>query len=135
MLEKIHKNCTGTISIIAKFGKMKKAQDFVTYPIEKLEDITRLPIQSHNRFGYIFPDGSVKISPNRAQYANSMHYLISLKNGKIEEDQLTTEEMASIREEMAKTAGTMVGNNNIVYCDNSKANLFWITITKVYKIA
>jgi hypothetical protein len=35
---------------------------------------------------------------------------------------------------MAKTAGNMVGNNNIVYCDNSKANLFWITIISVYKI-
>jgi hypothetical protein len=36
---------------------------------------------------------------------------------------------------MAKTTSAMAGNNNIVYCDNSKANLFWITITQVYKIA
>ena len=32
--------------------------------------------------------------------------------------------MANIRNEMAKTTSAMAGNNNIVYCDNSKANLF-----------
>ena len=126
MIETITTNTLGTVSIIAKFGKMKKVQDFVTYPIQKDSDVSKLPIQSHHRFGYIYNDGTVKMSPNRAQYANSLFYMMSEVNGSIETDHLSQDELERISNAVHLTASPMAGGNNClsVYCDNSNADKF-----------
>lgn len=53
MISNIHTNIMGTVSFDALFPKMRKAQDFIVYPIAKDGSAKTLKIQSNTRIGLI----------------------------------------------------------------------------------
>jgi len=120
----IGKNCLGTASFTLKLGKMKKAEEFVTYPIQRDDPAQTLRLQSSHRWGELdTKTGAVILSARRAQYANSW-YLIECKiKGTAEYDNATPEQLAQMLEAVRGTASPMAGGNNCLamYCDNSNA--------------
>ena len=121
-----HKNRLGTMSFTLAMGRMKKAEDFVTYPIQKGEtgDIVRL--QSSHRWAELNTrTGEISLSARRAQYANSIWLMICKANGTAETDRATAEQLNEMLTAIRGTASPMAGGNNILamYCDNSNADL------------
>ena len=80
--EKCIKNCLGTMNFVCKFGKMKKVQEFCTYPINK--DNTKILLQSSHRWVEISNEGKVMMSAHRNQYANSWSLIEDRIKGKAE---------------------------------------------------
>ena len=95
------KNCLGTMSFTLKMGKMKKAEEFTTYPIQRGDDGKTICLQSSHRWAEMnTKTGEVFISARRAQYANSVWFMICKVNGTLESDKATPEqleEMSSLR--------------------------------------
>ena len=50
-ISRLRKNIMGTLSFDLKVGSMRKAQDFIVYPMSELED--KISIQSSKKFGII----------------------------------------------------------------------------------
>ena len=125
MIANIHKNCMGTASFDAKFGKMRKAQNFVTYPIHSDMNGETITIQSEHRFAIIkIASGEMLLSANHAQYANSMRLQMDIINGKAERLTIDKTDLEPLLAFIRGTVGAMVGDNAMcVYTDNSKANL------------
>lgn len=125
MITNIKKNSVGTASFDAKFGKMRKAQNFVTYPIHSDMNGETITIQSEHRFAIIkVASGETLMSANHAQYANSMRLQCDIIDGKAERFTLDKGVLEPLLAFIRGTAGSMVGNNAMcVYTDNSNANL------------
>lgn len=104
---KIRKNCMGTISFTAMFTGMRKPQEFIVYPNPEKN---RLRIQSDNRVGYIVENG-VEYSKGQGfiQFGATKKYIDIISN--IEE----------LKQAVRDSAGDMVGNNGIIFCDNNSA--------------
>ena len=120
------KNCLGTMSFTLKMGKMKKAEDFCTYPIQKGEDGDIVRLQSSHRWAELNTrTGVIELSARRAQYANSIWLMICRANGTAERDLATETQLNEMLSAIRGTASPMAGGNNILsmYCDNSNANL------------
>ena len=114
------------MSFALKMGRMKKAEDFCTYPIQKDDNGDVLRLQSHHRWAELNTrTGAIKLSARRAQYANSIWLMCCQKNGTAESDQATPEQLEQMLSAVRGTASPMAGGNNILsmYCDNSNANL------------
>lgn len=107
----IHKNIMGTISFNAKFGGMRKEQDFIVYPITS--DNPEIVIQSDNRIGYINSHGDVVVAKAR----NRFDFVLARTVKVIDKVENIEELLAAIR----KTSSSMAGSNGIVYSDNSLA--------------
>lgn len=74
MIESIKRNRMGTVSFKAKFGRMLKPQEFITYAIKEGDDTTKLLIQSDTRIGHIWlKSGIVTMSPPHASGAYGRH--------------------------------------------------------------
>ena len=117
------KNCLGTMSFTLKIGKMRRAEEFTTYPISKRDSKAILYLQSGHRWAELnLHDGSIIMSARRAQYANSMWLVACKVNGTAEHDQCTEEQLQAIKEAVRYTASAEAGTNGIVYCDNSGAD-------------
>jgi hypothetical protein len=118
-ISNIKTNCLGTLSLDGKFNGMRKAQDFIVYPMQKDDDIDRVKIQSDTRIGYIsLKSGDVIMSPSRQGGSYFVHLAFAQKI-----DQLTQEELAGLKYRLFQTAGEKVGNNGMkIYCDNSNAD-------------
>jgi len=116
----IKKNCMGTLSFDGKFNGMRKAQDFIVYPIHKGNDADKIKIQSETRIGQIdLQTGDVLLSPARQGGSYFVHLAFA---GKV--DQLTREELAGLKFRLVQTAGDAVGGNGLgVVTDNSGADL------------
>ena len=125
MITNIHTNRMGTVSFNGKFGKMRKEQDFVVYPMSGDSDGKTITIQSEHRFGYVrIETGKFVLSANHAQYANSQKLAMDMANLKAEAGQIPSDELEALKTAIRGTAGAMVGNNGMrVFCDNSNANL------------
>jgi hypothetical protein len=125
MITNIKKNSVGTASFDAKFGKMRKAQNFVTYPIHSDMNGETITIQSEHRFAIVkVASGETLISANHAQYANSIRLQCDIINGKAERFIIDKGILEPLLAFIRGTAGSMVGNNAMcVYTDNSNANL------------
>ncbi len=120
------KNCLGTMDFTLKLGKMRKAEKFCTYPIQKDDDGAILRLQSSHRWAEMnTKTGEIKLSARRAQYANAVWLLCCQLNGTAETDKATTEQLNEMLSQIRGTASPMAGGNNILgmYCDNSNANL------------
>lgn len=115
----IKTDCLGTLSFDGKFAGMRKAQEFIVYPIKKDEDATQIKIQSDTRIGKIFLDsGDVVLSPSRQGGSYFVHMVLAKKV-----DTLSKEELAGLIFRLVQTAGESVGNNNMnVFTDNSGAD-------------
>ena len=120
------KNCLGTMEFTLKMGKMKKAEEFITYPIQRDDDGSILRLQSSHRWAEMnTKSGEIILSARRAQYANSWFLLECKIKGIAESDKATEEQLAQMLTAVRGTASPNAGGNNILsmYCDNSNANL------------
>ena len=109
MISNTRKNCMGTVSFDGKFNGMRKAQDFIVYPMK--DATTQARIQSNKRSGYIsLVSGAVTLYPK--QYFNGALDVAGA---------LTAEELLMLKASIMATAHGMAGNNGIVYTDNSGA--------------
>lgn len=120
------KNCLGTMDFTLKIGKMKKAEKFCTYPLQKGDNGEKLSLQSAHRWAELdTKTGAVILSARRAQYANNLWLMMCRAKGTAETDQATPEQLAEILAAVRGTASPNAGGNNAlrIYCDNSAAAL------------
>ena len=118
------KNCLGTMTFTLKLGKMKKAEEFTTYPIQSDDSGDVLQLQSEHRWAELeTKTGHVVMSARRAQYANHIWLRMCMANGTAENDIATAEQLETMLNAVRSTANPMAGGNNILsmYCDNSNA--------------
>jgi len=105
----------GTVSFDGKFDGMRKAQDFIVYPMK--ESTTLATVQSDTRIGVInLESGTVTMSRPKAGGA----YFIHLNGAQIA-GRLAGEELMLFKAQIAGTAHGHAGTNGIVYTDNSGA--------------
>lgn len=125
MISNIRKNTMGTASFDGKFGKMRKAQNFVTYPIQSGDNGKTIAIQSEHRYAVISVEsGKMVLSTNQANYANSMTLQMDMINGKAEPVLIPSDELETLLSFIRGTASPMAGNNGMrLFCDNSNASL------------
>lgn len=120
------KNCLGTMDFTLKMGKMKKAEEFITYPVQKDDTGETIALQSHHRWAYLnTKTGEVEMSARKAQYADTLWFIICRAKGTIETDKATPEQLETMLAAIRKTASPRAGGNNVlsIYCDNSNAAL------------
>lgn len=125
-LVSMKKNCLGTMSFVLKMGKMKKAEDFCTYPIQRDDNGDIVRLQSSHRWAELNTrTGVIELSARRAQYANNIWLMICRANGTAERDLATETQLNEMLSAIRGTASPNAGGNNILsmYCDNSNANL------------
>lgn len=116
----VSKNCLGTATFQYKFSGMRKEQEFDVYPLDKKSSEKVITIQSSTRIGKINLDnGKVYLSKPHAGGAYFPHLSID----KLSESLLPIEDLNSLKSFIVGTSGELVGDNKLVYCDNSKANL------------
>lgn len=119
MITNPHKNCMGTVSFDAKFPGMRKAQDFIVYPVKGDDDADHILIQSATRIGYIYLDtGNVALSRPHPNGAYSIHLWEAATVGK-----LPAEDLFTLKAHVFATAHGAAGKaeNGFLQCDNSGA--------------
>lgn len=120
------KNCLGTMSFVLKIGKMKKAEEFSTYPIQKGDNGDKVSLQSSHRWAELNTrTGEIEMSARRAQYATSIWFIECRLKHITEKDQATPEQLEQMLSAIRGTASPHAGGNNCLamYCDNSNAIL------------
>jgi hypothetical protein len=118
------KNCLGTMSFTMKLGKMKKAEEFCTYPIQRGDKGEKVCFQSEHRWAELdIKTGEFVVSARRAQYANSMWLLECKLKKTVETDKATEEQLSEILNAIRGTVSEKCGSNGIMYCDNSNAKI------------
>ena len=119
MISNIHKNRMGTVSFDAKFTGMRKAQDFIVYPVKGDDNAGRILIQSDTRIGYIYMDsGNISMSRPHPSGAYAVHLWECATIGK-----LPTEDLFSLKAHVFASAHGAAGKeeNGFIQCDNSGA--------------
>ena len=107
----------GTVSFDAKFDGMRKAQDFIVYPMHAGNQSAAAQVQSDTRIGIIhLTTGQVLMSPARAGGSYGVHLALAKPAGI-----LNAEELLLLKSNIFATAHGKAGNNGIVYTDNSAA--------------
>lgn len=117
MISNIHRNIMGTISFDLKAEGMRKAQEFIVYPING--DTQRIMIQSDTRIGYLYTEGgSIELTPSIKGGAYGVHLGLRKQVGR-----LTGEQRSILLTHIASTSGFDVGRdrNGVVGVDNSAA--------------
>lgn len=116
MISKIYKNCMGTVSVVAKFGKMRNAADFVVYPMNSQSNGNLARIQSNNYSGFIdLRDDERQGQIYLAKGSNSFSQ--AKASGK-----LSAENFQQFIDAVRASASPMAGSNGVMYCDNSAAS-------------
>ena len=120
MITNCHRNILGTLSFDALFPGMRKASDFIVYPMHDSGTIIR--IQSDNRFGQIDLDtGACVLSANSGgSHAGAAWLTVCQIRGTLGRFTLAEEERATLRQWVKSTGGVLVGNS-IVKTDNTGA--------------
>lgn len=119
------KNCLGTMSFTLKIGRMKKAEEFCTYPIQRGDNGDKLCLQSSHRWAELNTrTGAVEMSA-RHSFSNSMSLFMDKLNGTAESDKANEGQLEEILSAVRGTASAKAGGNNVlgVFCDNSNASL------------
>jgi len=107
----------GTVSFDGKFDGMRKAQDFIVYPMHAGNNASKAKIQSDTRIGSIdLTTGLVTLSPARQGGSYGAHMALAKPAGT-----LTSEELLMLKASIFATAHGHAGTNGIVYTDNSAA--------------
>lgn len=115
-ISNFRKNCMGTMSFQATFKGMRKAQDFIVYPIGTDSDAKTITIQSNTRIGQItLADGKTKLSPSVSSGAYFHHMMLAK-----EVPPLSGEELLLLKSNVFSTADANAGSRGIT-CDNSSA--------------
>ena len=116
MITNTRKNCMGTVSFDGKFDGMRKAQDFVVYPMHAGNQTLAAKIQSDTRIGMInLQSGAVMLSPSRAGGSYGVHLALAKPAGT-----LSAECLLMLKSAIFATAGGKVGTHHVV-TDNSGA--------------
>lgn len=114
IIENIRKNVMGTMSFDLKAKGMRKAQNFVVYPIDKTDSTIRC--QSDKKWIIINPETKTATISKKGNTSWDYNY-----NGhtdlELDQDTLNT-----LLDSIRGTASKKAGNNGIMYCDNSQAN-------------
>jgi len=112
MISNIHKNIMGTVSFDGLFAGMRKAQDFIVYPVKNDgHPMTNARIQSDKRSGLIsLTDGQVILLEGK-------YFTGAVKHT----DKLSAEELLMFKSAIFASASGKAGSNGIVHCDNSGA--------------
>ncbi len=121
----MRKNCMGTMDFTMKIGKMKKAEEFITYPIQRNDSVDIIYLQSSHRWAEMNTQtGEIELSARRAQYANNAWLMCCKINGTAEKDCADKETLNKMLSAIRGTASPMAGDNILsMYCDNSNAAL------------
>lgn len=118
MISNCRKNIMGTASFDGQFPTMRKADDFIVYPMQ--DSSTRITIQSDHRFGQIdLETGRGIVSARRAQYANSVWLALCVARRTAVAFELPTEDREVLRQWVKSTGGLLVGG--VVKSDNTGA--------------
>ena len=119
------RNCLGTMSFCLKLGNMRKAEEFVTYPLQAGDSGETLCLQSHTRWAELNTKTGAVIVSDRHSFANYISLAIDKAKGTAKTDQATPEQLSRILEKVRGTASPNAGGNNClrIYCDNSAASL------------
>lgn len=113
----IRKNRMGTVSFNGKFQGMRKAQDFIVYPMHAGNDASKAQIQSDTRIGSIdLTSGTIMLSPSRSGGSYGVHMILAANVGK-----LSVEDLFMLKAQIFDTAHGHAGTNGVVYTDNSAA--------------
>lgn len=117
------RNCMGTMSFVLKAGKMKKAEEFTVYLLQKDDSVNVIYMQSEHRWLNFYPKtGEIFLSARRAQYANLAWLEACRLLGTAEQDKATESQVSEIVGLIRGTAGEKVGDNAMaIFCDNSRA--------------
>ena len=119
ILTNFKKNIMGTVSFDAQFNGMRKAQEFIVYPINGEDTPAYLTIQSDTRFGRIdLVAGVVMMSKSKSSGSYSMDLAIQ---GYPVIDTLSIEKLNHLKTSVINTANKNAGTNGIVFCDNQGA--------------
>lgn len=119
MITNLNRNCLGTASFDGQFPGMRKAQDFIVYPMKSGDN--EISIQSDNYFGQInLETGKGVLSARRAQYANGLWLQMSIFNKTAKNFTLSPEKLSEVVAFVKSTGGASVGSS-FVTCDNSGA--------------
>lgn len=117
MITNIRKNRMGTVSFDGKFDGMRKAQDFIVYPMHEGNQTAAAKVQSDTRIGMIHLEtGEVLMSPSRAGGSYGVHLAFAKPAGK-----LNAEDLLALKAGIFSTAHGKAGTNGIIYTDNSGA--------------
>lgn len=119
-IQSFETNCLGTKDFTAKFPKMRKAQVFTVYPIQKDQDGQQLMVQSATRIALVnLKNGAVKMAGPHPNGAHSIHLQVGpsfiFKLEEIDLQALKMEVFASANKEAGKA------ENGAVIADNSGA--------------
>ena len=115
MITNIHRNRMGTTSFDGKFDGMRKAQDFIVYPMHEGRQTEAAQVQSDTRIGMIhLQTGAVMMSPSRQGGSYGVHLAFAKPAGK-----LSGEELLALKTAIFASAHGKAGTNGVVYTDNS----------------
>ncbi|MCR4304941.1 MAG: hypothetical protein NUV63_12095 [Gallionella sp.] len=114
----LRKNCMGTVSFNGKFAGMRKAQNFIVYPMHSGNSTESALVQSNTRIGRIhLTTGEVLMSPSRQGGSYNVHLMLAKPA-----DALSAEELLLFKSAIFATADGKAGNNAMhVFTDNSAA--------------
>lgn len=116
-LSNIRKNIMGTTSFDLKIEGMRKAQDFIVYPISANNDKAEIKIQSDKRIALLnLNTGECKMSQNHAGGA----YFHHLQLDTLVCFTLSNVDLEALRLQIMTTASSKAGSRGIT-CDNSGA--------------
>jgi hypothetical protein len=121
MIKDIKRGSMGTAIITAKFPKMRKAQEFIVYPLSKGNDAKVLKLQSDTRMALL--DTMTGIVTLTKPYQNGA-YFHHLQIGQTHKFEISMEDLENVKINVFKTASAKAGNS-VISCDNSGAvNVF-----------
>lgn len=119
MISNCTKNIMGTVSFDGKFAGMRKAQDFIVYPMQDSGEV--ITIQGDHRFGKIdLATGRGVLSAHRDCYANGVWLAVCMQVGSAVPVELPAEDVQTLRQWIKSTGGLLVGSS-IVKSDNTGA--------------
>jgi hypothetical protein len=109
----------GTVSFDGKCSGMRKAQDFIVYPMQDSGEI--ITIQSDHRFGQIdLANGKGILSANTTGHAGAAWLGLSVMRKTAVDVELAAEDLQTLRQWVKSTGGILVGSS-IVKSDNTGA--------------
>lgn len=113
------KNIMGTTSFNMKMPNMRKEQNFIVYPMQKGDDTNAILIQSDTRIGRLsLETGKGVMSQSHQGGAYSNHLVMD----KLDDFEVSTNEMELLKEHIRSTASAKAGLSGIMFCDNSNAS-------------
>jgi hypothetical protein len=133
LISNARRNFMGTTSFDGKFPSMRKAEDFIVYPIKNGE--THVIIQSEHRIAKIeIATGKGILSARRAQYANFAWLTVCEIRGTANAIEVPAEEWEAFLEVVRSTGGKDVGNS-VCRVDNEGASTASTSAVPLSKVA